>query len=376
MNQLTQVFTMSVKDAISTLLPIAAFASSVRSQVDIYKHVLIRSNGSQCFAIACNGAQTIIRTIPLGLVSEEFQVCIDGAKLAAILSSLKDSQSENMTISWTDAVATVKVGRSKLTAQVVDASGFPEPQKLGDEHSSIIIPSGLLLSSLKSVIHSCASNDARHFLNGCHFHFNESGFTVTGADGHRISRVCKAIVSNTQVSSSGILPKRLVDLLSSVLDKVGDVRIRLSPVMIELTMQGCQIRSVLIDGKFPDTTPFFAGSEQPLFSATKQSVTNALNRLKATIYEKLPAVSIEAENQDVKLTTLDEQKKESGLDFVSAKVVDPNLKISMNISYLSDALMQISDNDTVHFSVVTANSIKITSENNADFCAIIAQLRR
>jgi DNA polymerase III sliding clamp (beta) subunit (PCNA family) len=371
-----QTFSIQVKDAIATLLPIAVFASSVRSQIDVYKHVLIRSNGAQCFGVACNGAQTIIRSMPLPMLSEPFKVCIDGSKLAAILGSLKDCASETMNITWTDAVATIKVGRSKLTAQVVDPDSFPEPQKLSDEHSSIVMPSSVLLSSIKSVSHSCAANDARNYLNGCYFNFNASGFSVIGSDGHRISRVCKPIVSNAQTNSSGIFPKRLIEVLSSTLDKVGDVRIRLTTTMVELTMQGCQVRSVLIDGKYPDTATFFVGNEQPLFRATKQSVTNALNRLKATIYEKLPAVSIEADNNEVKLSTLDEKNQESGLDYVQADVVDQSLKISMNISYLSDALQQVDDDDTVIFSVVTASSIKISSTKNADFSAVIAQLRR
>lgn len=372
-----QTFSIQVKDAIATLLPIAVFASSVRSQIDVYKHVLIRSNGEQCFGVACNGAQTIIRTIPLPLLSEQFQVCVDGAKLAAILSSLKDSLSETMTISWTEAVATVKVGRSKLTAQVVNPNSFPEPQKLSDEHSSIVMPSSVLLGSLKSVIHSCGVNDARSYLNGCHFKFNEFGFSVTGSDGHRISRVCKQIISSSQASACGIFPKRLIEVMASVLEKNGDVRIRLSNTMVELTMQGCQIRSVLIDGKYPDTSHFFEiENDHPLFSASKSAVTNSINRLKATIYEKLPAVSIEADSEEVKLSTLDDKNQESGLDFIKAHVLDHTMKISINISYLSDALLQIDEDDTVNFSVVTANSIKITASKNAEFGAVIGQLRR
>lgn len=370
-------FSITVKDAIATLLPVALFASSSRTQLDVYKHVLIRSNGTQCFGIACNGAQTIIRTVPLPMIADSFQLCIDGTKFAAILSSLKDSPSDMMAISWTDAVATVKVGRSKLTAQVIDPATFPEPQKLNEEHSSIVMPSSLLLASLKAVIHSCGTNDSRHYLNGCHFTFNSSGFSVTGSDGHRVSRVCKPIVASTQGCSSGIFPKRLVEVLSSTLDKVGDVRIRLSPKMVELTMQGCQVRSNLLDGTYPDTSNFFQmESEQPLFTAPKQAVTNALNRLKSTIYEKLPSVSIEAENDEVKLSTLDENKDESGSDYVKATVNDPKLKVSINISYLSDALSQLDDADTVCFSAVTAGSIKIRSTNNSEFCAVIAPLRR
>ncbi|WP_445768459.1 DNA polymerase III subunit beta [Rheinheimera sp.] len=200
---MVQKFDIAISDALASLLPIATFASTERAVNEIYKHVLMRCDGNKCFAIASNGAQTIIRSIPMPLLgSEPFAVCIDGVKLRAILSSLKDASESEISISWTDGLATIKIGRSKLTASVVDASTYPETEKLGEEHSSLIIPGSILHQSLRSVSHSCAIRDARHYLNGCHFAFTASGFSVTGSDGHRLSRVCKNLTLNPSANAA------------------------------------------------------------------------------------------------------------------------------------------------------------------------------
>lgn len=371
-------FTISVKDALSTLLPIAAFAATERSQNEIYKHVLIRCNGSKCFAIASNGAQTVIRGVPLPMFgSEPFELCIDGSKLRAILSTLKDASEQEIIFSWDSAIANIKIGRSKLTAAVVDPKGFPDPDKLGDEHNSVILPINALLQSLRSVSHSCAVRDVRHYLNGCYVEFTNTGFSVTGSDGHRLSRVCKIINQQSgNCAAKGIAPLKFIDLLSANIDKnCGDVRLRMSDTMIEVTWPAGQIRSTLIDGHYPDVSPFFDSEEQPLFVCKRESIIHAINRLKATVYEKLPSLGMEVEAGEIKLSTLDDKHSETGVDYINASISDGSARLSLNIMYLSDALSQIED-DEVSFGLVRANSVKVASVQNPEFNAVIAQLRR
>lgn len=370
------VFTISVKAAIETLMPIAGFAASERSQNEVYKHVLITNNGSQCFAIGCNGAQSVIRSVPIPLMSEPFKVCIDGVKLRAILSSLKDAAEQELSFSWTESVATIKVGRSKLTAAVVNPDSFPHPDRLGDEHFEIVINGSVLLQSLRSVAHSCAARDVRHYLNGCHLKISDSSFSVTGSDGHRISRVIKPLAGQSG-NAEGIVPLKLLDLLQANVDKnVGDIRVRISANMAEFTWTGGQIRSTLIDGKYPDTSGFFNCEPKRLFSCSKHALLQSISRLKSTAFEKLPSLAIDAENGELRLATLDERKEESGTDFIAATLTNAELtQLSVNIIYLSDSLNQIED-DEVLFELVSGNSLKIQSVNNPDFNAIIAQLRR
>jgi DNA polymerase III subunit beta len=366
---------LGVKTALDVLLPVAAFAAGERSVNDVYKHVLIKSDGNQCFAIASNGSQSLIRALPLPLLSEPFSVCMDGVKLRGILSGLKDASEQDMLISWSASSATIKVGRSKLTLAVIPASTYPSPERLGDDAATVVLPSGVILDALRSAIHACGENDVRHFLNGCFLRFDEQTLVVAGSDGHRLCRIVKTV--NTSTSAQGILPKKFIDLLHQNAGKMGgDIRLRMNRNMVEATWSGGQLRSALIEGQYPDFTRFFDAKHTPLFTCSKQSILQSISRLRATVYEKLPSLSIESDGGELKLVTLDEHKIESGIDYLTAKIDSNGLKpLSINISYLSDCLNTISD-DELNFSLAETGGVVIKSANNVDYLEIIQQLRR
>lgn len=374
---------LNVKVAIEAILPVSAFAATERSVNDVYKHVLIKFNGNQCFAIGCNGSQSIIRTVQLqGMLVEPFELCLDGVKLRAVLSGLKDVSSQEMTIVWDDVSAVIKVGRSKLNIPVINASAFPYPDKLNDENFCAVLPSTVFIESLKFTSHSCAERDVRYFLNGCHVKFSDGIFCAIGSDGHRISRVVKSISLDSKASGAvhqGIIPKKFLDMLFNNIGKCGDVRIRMNTDMIEITWSEGQLRSTLIDGKYPDSTAFFSGENTPFFQCSRAELVQSLSRLKATAYEKLPSLSIAlCEDGEVKLSTLDEQKNESGIDFLSARI-DPAAQSAtefcVNLFYLSECLSQMNQDD-IEFSLCAGNSIKIKQSTDDSVNTVIGQLRR
>lgn len=368
-------FTLNVKTALDVLLPVAAFAASERSLADAYKHVLIKHDGGKCFAIAGNGNQTLIRTLSLPMIAvEPFEVCLDGVKLRAILSGLKDAAEQDMTVSWNDANATVKVGRSKLTLSVIDPKSYPSPEKLGAEAATVVLPLPVILDALRSVFHACADKDARHYLNGCYLSFDENKLIVAGTDGHRLCRMVKQVGNGN--AGQGILPRKFVEHFQLNAGKItGDVRVRLTANMVEATWDGGQLRSNLIDGKYPDIGAFFNAEHTRLFQCSKESILNSIARLRATVYDKLPSLSIEACNSELRLVTLDEHKAESGIDFLVATVQSDMKPLSININYLSDCINNI-DDDNLDFMLAKTGGVVIKPSQHGAYQEIIQPLRR
>ena len=369
-------FSISVKTALDVLLPVAVFAASERSLADVYKHVLIKHDGTKCFAIAGNGSQSLIRSLSLPMLAvEPFQVCLDGVKLRAILSGLKDAAEQDMVVSWTEANATIKIGRSKLTLAVINPSGYPSPDRLGNDASTLILPLPVILEALRSVFHACADKDARHFLNGCFLSFDVDKLIVAGTDGHRLCRIVKQV--GTGNTGQGILPRKFVEHFHFNAGKVaGDVRLRLTSNMVEATWDGGQLRSNLIDGKYPDISPFFDKGNIKLFQCSKDSMMQSISRLRATVFEKLPSVAIEASSSELRLVTLDEHKAESGIDYVGATICSSLEKpISININYLSECINHIDDDELV-FCLSEHGGVIIKAADSSEQQEIINPLRR
>lgn len=369
---------LNIKVAIDAITPVAVFASTEKSVNDVYKHVLLKCNGEQIFAISCNGSQSVIRTLKMsGIVMEAFELCLDAVKLRAVLAGFKDATNQDMTLSWDDVAAVVKVGRSKLTIPVIDPSSFPYPDKLTDETFSAILPASVFVESIKSTSHACAHRDVRYYLNGCHLKFAAGIFSVTGTDGHRVSRVIKNVNTESSQTSQGIIPTKFIDLIQSNLGKSGDIRVRMNTNMIEVTWHDGQLRSTLIDGQFPDTNAIFDGGNTELFKCSRTELMQSISRLRATLFEKLPSLTINLSKEgEVKLSTLDEQKNESGVDYLDALIMaHTETELSINLMYLSDVLA-IMSHDEIAFSLCVGNGIKIKQVSDDSFNTVIAQLRR
>lgn len=349
---------ISVREAVDNLLPVVMFASDKgKGVLPIYSHVLLKCTAKGLVAISGNGAQFTCRTVSNDN-TEECEVCIEGAKLRTILTSYKDQpETQSVTITFddagagiNDAGAVIKCGRSKLSLNVVDPSTYPSPDKVNPENVfEAIMPFRVWRDSLLSCSHAVAQNDARHYLNGMCIRFNDSQFTVISSDGHRLSRVLNNAVAAGR-SIEAILPRRFLDMTSIIPKSTSDIRIRIDSRMIEITWNGGQLRSQLVEGRYPNIDPFFSGTAINHFKVDRQQLLSALLRLRATVDDSRPAIVIAPEQSgELRVSTEGLGQVETGEDFIAAEILSEFTPIALNINYLSDSLNSFSD-ETLFFS--------------------------
>jgi DNA polymerase-3 subunit beta len=342
----------SVKQAVDNLLPVVMFASDKgKGVLPIYSHVLLKCTAKGLVAMSSNGAQFTCRTVSHDN-TEECEVCIEGAKLRTILSSYKDqSETQSVTITFDDgASAVIKCGRSKLSLNVVDPTTYPSPDKVNLENVfEAIMPFQVWRDSLLGCSHAVAQNDARHYLNGMCIRFNDGLFTVISSDGHRLSRVLSNTVT-VGCSIEVILPRRFLDMISIIPKGTSDIRIRIDSRMIEITWNGGQLRSQLVDGRYPNIDPFFSGDAINHFKVDRQQLLSALLRLRATVDDSRPAIVIAPEqSSELRVSTEGLGQVETGEDFITAEILNDFTPMALNINYLSESLNSFSDK-TLYFS--------------------------
>lgn len=345
---------ISVKQALDNLLPVVMFASDKgKGVLPIYSHVLLKCTAKGLVAISGNGAQFTCRTVSHDN-TEECEVCIEGAKLRTILTSYKDQpETQSVTITFDDDAGTgavIKCGRSKLNLNVVDPSTYPSPDKVNPENVfEAIMPFRVWRDSLLGCSHAVAQNDARHYLNGMCIRFNDGQFTVISSDGHRLSRVLNNTVTAGR-SIEAILPRRFLDMISIIPKGTSDIRIRIDSRMIEITWNGGQLRSQLVDGRYPNIDPFFSGEAINHFKVDRQQLLSALLRLRATVDDSRPAIVIAPEKSgELRVSTEGLGQVETGEDFITAEIFSDFTPMALNINYLSESLNSFSD-ETLFFS--------------------------
>lgn len=360
---------ITVREALDSILPVAMFAPTEKNILPIYGFVLLKSSSKGLVALSGNGGQFLIRNVSPN-VTDTSQVCLDGAKLRAILNSYKDLPADQtVTISWDVSGAVIKSGRSKLTLNVVDTSSFPSPDKVATENVfEVVMPSNVFRDSVNSCLHSVAQKDARYYLNGMCFKFFDDKFCVISSDGHRLSRVLTRSMG-LGGAIQAIVPRRFLDMVNFIPKSVQDIRIRIDTRMIELTWLGGQIRSQVVDGSFPNTDAIFAMQSEQMFTIGRQDLLSVLNRLRATVDEKRQAILISMDNQSdlntgLRVATEGANTKEiTGEDFLSVNILNKFKDISLNINYLNESLHSFQDSELM-FSRGDTGAVLITGQNN------------
>jgi DNA polymerase-3 subunit beta len=351
-----QQLTITVKEALDSLLPVAVFAASEKSPLAIHNFVLIKIQNGSVYGIATNGAQTLTRRIA-STMDVDIQLSVSGVKLRAVLSGLKDINGQQaLTITVNGSEGLIKVGRSKLVLETLPPESFPSPLKLSVESTEVTLPASVLLEGVKSVIHSVADRHTHAFFNGLNIILENNTLSLVSSDGHRMSRVLRSDVAATAGKINAILPRRFLDLLSLV-PKTEQIRLRVDSNMVEITWGLGQIRSNLIDACFPDTQRHFSATGTEAFSVHRESLLSAITRLNATADDKRPVIQISKDAGDIKLETLNMQNAVTGEDFLPARV-DSDFSICLNLRYLQDALSGFSD-DSVSFEKSELNFIAL-----------------
>lgn len=348
---MNQSIVISVKEATENLLPVVMFASDKgKGVLPIYSHVLLKCSAKGLVAISGNGSQFTCRTVSIDN-TDDFEVCVEGSKLRTILSSYKDQpDTQKVTISFDASGAVIKCGRSKLSLNVVDPTTYPSPDKVNpDNVFETVMPFRVWRDSLMGCSHSVAQNDARHYLNGICIRFKEDLFTVVSSDGHRLSRVLTENVA-AQRAVEAILPRRFLDMMSIIPKSTTDIRVRIDSRMVELTWFGGQIRSQLVDGRYPDIDGFFSGAKEEHFMVDRQQLLSALLRLRATVDDIRPAIVITPDQAgELRITTEGLGQIQTGEDFINAEIFNDFSPMALNINYLNDSLHSFSD-EKLYFS--------------------------
>lgn len=330
---------VTLKEALDSLLPAAAFSASEKSPLPIHNFVLIKNLSNYIFVVATNGSQTLTKRVAPYL-GDDFELCVCAKKLQAILGGLKALDANSpFNITWNEAEATVKVGRSKLVLGVICPTTFPSPRKLSESRESIF-KSNILLDSINAVVHAIGLRHVHAFFNGLNIRIDAGNLSVISSDSHRLSRiVCSNIESTGDINA--ILPRRYIALLSLV-PKNETIRLKVDNNMAEITWADGMIRTNLIDASYPDTRQHFSANGVNAFSVNRQSLLHALGRLNATVDDNRPALTISNEGGEVKLSTLNTQNSITGEDFIDADI-ESDFSFCINLKYLSDALSAFPD---------------------------------
>lgn len=248
----------------------------------------------------------------------------------------------------------VSHGRSRYKLVVVDADEFPSITSQDDEYE-LSMPEGVLRSLLSNVRYAMAQNDMRYYLLGVLLDVGPEAVTAVATDGHRMAVAEHAMQTGVENPVQLIVPSKGVDELTKILtDQDQDLVLHLAGNHLRLDLSGdrCAFHTMLVDGKYPDFRTVVPTERKVRAEVSREALIKAAERITPVTDELTQAVMLTFKEGESLEIGAKNNKGDVGEEMIEMTLsresgAEDEVKISINIKYLIDALQSLGSADAV-----------------------------
>jgi len=347
-----------------------------RHTLPILANVLIRKTGST-IEFTTSDLEIQVRTsAELGGDASNFATTVGARKVIDILRSLPAEQT--VTLSATQSKLTLVGGKSRFTLQTMPADDFPLVQESADFGPMFSVPQKTLRNLISQVHFAMAVHDIRYYLNGILFVAEGKSLTLVATDGHRLA-LAQATLDTEIPKQEVILPRKTVLELQRLLrdDKEGDdgrIEMRFAANQAKFSFSGMEFVTKLVEGKFPDYNRVIPKNHKNTVTLGRAPLLASLQRAAILTSEKFKGVRVNLEPGTLRIASSnaeqEEAKEELEIDYAG-----DTIEIGFNVTYLIDALTNMSQ-DMVKVELQDTNSSAlITVPEQAGFKYVVMPMR-
>jgi DNA polymerase-3 subunit beta len=297
---------------------------------------------------------------------------VGARKLQDLLRALPDDASLNLDAAGSKM--TVRAGRSRFNLQTLPAADYPRISLGAEQLQTISLPQRDLRALLRLAEFAMAQQDIRYYLNGMLLVLDGATLQAVATDGHRLSWASLAVSGNF-TRQEVILPRKTVLELAKLLEEVED------PVTIDILANQARFRfgnvelvSKVVDGKFPDYNRVIPTGHTKQIELSRVELLAALQRAAILSNEKFRGVRLVLGENTLRIICTNSEQEEAEEE-LEVPYQGDSLDIGFNITYLLDALANLSS-DEVRFAFGDANSSAlVTMPGREDYKYVVMPMR-
>ncbi|URI10185.1 DNA polymerase III subunit beta [Aquincola tertiaricarbonis] len=367
-----------------------------RHTLPILANVLLRKTGPQ-IEFTTSDLEIQVRTqAELGGDAANFATTVGARKLIDILRTLPADQV--VSLSATQNKLTLQGGKSRFTLQTLPAHDFPLVNEAAEFGPAFSVPQKTLKSLINQVHFAMAVHDIRYYLNGILFVAEGKTLTLVATDGHRLA-LAQATLETEIPKQEVILPRKTVLELQRLLkdekadkpakgDKAektedgetaasGDnapIEMRFAGNQAKFSFSGMEFVTKLVEGKFPDYNRVIPKNHKNAVVLGRAPLLASLQRAAILTSEKFKGVRVNIEPGSLRIASSnaeqEEAKEELEIDYGG-----DTIEIGFNVTYLMDALANMSQ-DMIRLELQDTNSsVLITVPEQAGFKYVVMPMR-
>lgn len=360
------------KDTLLKPLQAAVGVVERKHTLPILSNVLIEVQDNRVAFVATD-LELQITTWMQEEIASEATVTVSARKLLDICRSLPDG--EPLSLDLEGEQLRIKSGKSRFNLQTLPARDFPKLQIAEGEGVSFSLPQGRLRHLLSRVQYAMAVQDIRYYLNGLLLSVQGNRLIMAATDGHRLAVDAIELEQPPEQGMDIILPRKTaLELIKLLGDEEEPVHIQMTSGQVVIRHARFELRSKVVDGKFPDWQRVVPSGYEMGFRVNRQLLSQALNRAAILTNEKYRGVRLALTTGSLRIACSNNEQEEAQEELDISYDKAP-LDIGFNIQYLQDALNNLdADNVECAFGDPTS-SMLITLPGEDSFRYVVMPMR-
>ena len=356
---------------LATLQSVAGIVER-RHTLPILANVLIRKTGETVQLTTSDLEIQIRTTAVLGGDTGDFTTTVGARKLIDILKTMPGDQT--VSLESQQAKMILKGGKSRFTLQTLPAEDFPLVQESAAFGPAFSVPQKVLKDLLGQVSFSMAVQDIRYYLNGILFVAEGSQLSIVATDGHRLAFV-SATLDMEVPKQEVILPRKTVIELQRLLsDADGAIEMQFASNQAKFLFSGMEFVTKLVEGKFPDYNRVIPRNHKNHITMGRAAFLASLQRTAILTSDKFKGVRLNIDPGVLQILSNNAEQEEA-VDEIDIDYTGDCIEIGFNVTYLIDALNNISQ-EIVSIALQDGNnSALLTVPENSEFKYVVMPMR-
>ncbi|MBI4994497.1 DNA polymerase III subunit beta [Candidatus Peregrinibacteria bacterium] len=323
-------------------LGIVGLAVSPSTTLPVLNNILIKAADKKLFFFATNLEIAISYSVPVD-VKNEGAITVPAKLIANYIAFLEDEEvemrlEEGMTLA-------IKTKTSQTKIKGISPDEFPLIPKI-EKETIIELAAKDLAETIDYTVFSAAATGTRPILAGVYLRAEKDTLKAVATDSFRLAEKKTKLSKKTEKPTECIVPIRTMLELNRVLGfgyKNETVLVHISKNQILFTLNGVELISRLIEGKFPDYEKIIPKATRTKIEADVNHLVMATKRVSLFAKENNNSIKLTATNNGKLQIATDETRIGEEKAELDIKIQGENNKIALNSQYLLDVLTKLKE---------------------------------
>lgn len=338
-------FTCQQKD-LNFALDVVSRAITPNNTLPVLNNILIKTSGKKVLFSATN-LEIAVSFFLTADVSNEGSITIPAKLITSYVNLLEEGKIELKTEEG--FVLYIKAKNSETRIKGISADEFPIIPTV-EKEQTFVVSSKTLTEAIEETVFSTATTPTRPVLSGVYLCVEKDTLKMVATDSYRLAEKKIKLEKKTEKSIECIIPARTLLELGRILSvkyEQEPVEVQTSKNQILFMVDGIELTSRLIEGKFPDYEKIIPRAARTKLEVPSDKLSIATKRVSLFARENNNNIKLTATNDGRLLISTDETRVGEEKAEVEIKITGENNKIAVNSQYLLDALNHIDEKATI-----------------------------